>query len=134
MPSQKSAEQYEKMKGFKVMLERTLHFLQVNKSSIQACFREKIPIYERQILSIISSQRRKPSGGPASSSNFSQQHQDSQGLQQHDSHTNQKPQASLPSMYTGVQTSVSGPSLFIHCHCTCLGIHVVIANFMDYHY
>jgi len=60
MPSQKSAEQYEKMKGFKVMLERTLHFLQVNTSSIQPGFKEKIPIYERQILSIVSSQRRKP--------------------------------------------------------------------------
>jgi PAX-interacting protein 1 len=32
MLSQKSTEQYEKMKGFKVMLERTLHFLQVNNS------------------------------------------------------------------------------------------------------
>ena len=83
MPSQKSAEQYEKMKGFKVMLERTLHFLQVNKSSIQPAFREKIPVYERQILSILSSQRRKPvqapgqqtfqqSGGQAPSSNISQ--------------------------------------------------------------
>ena len=79
MPAQKSAEQYEKMKGFKVMLERTLHFLQVNKPG----FREKIPIYERQILSILSSQRRKPvqapglqtfqqSGGQAPSSNISQ--------------------------------------------------------------
>ena len=83
MPSQKSAEQYEKMKGFKVMLERTLHFLQVNTSSIQPGFKEKIPIYERQILSIVSSQRRKPvqapglqtfqhSGGQATSSNISQ--------------------------------------------------------------
>ncbi|XP_066331188.1 mediator of RNA polymerase II transcription subunit 15a-like isoform X1 [Miscanthus floridulus] len=116
MPAQMSAEQYEKMKGFKLMLERTLHFLQVNKSSIQPAFREKIPVYERQILSILSSQRRKPvqapgqqtfqqSGGQAPSSNISQQHQTSQGLQQHDSHTNQMPQASLPSMNTGVQSS-----------------------------
>jgi len=58
MPSQKSAEQYEKMKGFKVMLERTLHFLQVNKSSIQPGFRGKIPIYERQILSFLGASPR----------------------------------------------------------------------------
>ncbi|XP_008677625.1 mediator of RNA polymerase II transcription subunit 15a-like isoform X1 [Zea mays] len=116
MPAQKSAEQYEKMKGFKGMLERTLHFLQVNKSNIHPGLREKIPIYERQILSILSSQRRKPvqapgqqtfqqSSGQAPSSNISQQLQTSQGLQQHDSHTSQMPQASLPSMNTGVQTS-----------------------------
>jgi PAX-interacting protein 1 len=83
MPSQKSAEQYEKMNGFKVMLERMLHFLQVNKSNIQPSFREKIPIYERQIQSILSSQIRKSvqapglqmfqqSGRQAPSSNISQ--------------------------------------------------------------
>jgi hypothetical protein len=104
------------------MLERTLHFLQVNKSNIQPCFREKITIYKRQILSILSSQRRKPvqapglqtfqqSGGQASSSNISQQHQTSQGLQQHDSHTDRKPQASLPSwLYEQRGTD--------HCICT----------------
>ncbi|KAK8451737.1 hypothetical protein SEVIR_6G258400v4 [Setaria viridis] len=116
MPAQKSSDQYEKMKNFKALLERTLHFLQVNKSSIQPGFREKIPIYERQIVNILNSQRRKPvpapgqqqfqqPGGQASGSNISQQHQNSQGLQQHDSHTNQMPQASLPSMSTGVQSS-----------------------------
>lgn len=116
MPPQKSTDQYEKMKGFKALLERTLHFLQFNKSNIQPGLREKIPIYERQIVNILNSQRRKPvqatgqqtfqqSGGQAPSSTISQQHQASQGLQQHDSHTNQMPQASLPSMSTGVQSS-----------------------------
>ncbi|RLM62322.1 hypothetical protein C2845_PM14G20480 [Panicum miliaceum] len=115
MPAQKSSDQYEKMKNFKALLERTLHFLQLNKSSIQPGFREKIPIYEKQIVNILNSQRRKPvqapgqqqfqqSVGQAPSSNISQQQQAS-GLQQHDSHTNQMPQASLPSMSTGVQSS-----------------------------
>ncbi|KAF8654035.1 hypothetical protein HU200_062180 [Digitaria exilis] len=116
MPAQKSSDQYEKMKNFKGLLERTLHVLQVNKSSIQPALREKIPLYERQIVSILSSQRRKPvqasgqqqfqqSGGQAPSSNISQQHQASQGLQHIDSHTNQMSQASLPSMSTAVQSS-----------------------------
>ncbi|RLN04345.1 hypothetical protein C2845_PM13G26340 [Panicum miliaceum] len=115
MPAQKSSDQYEKMKNFKALLERTLHFLQLNKSSIQPGFREKIPIYEKQIVNILNSQRRKPAQAPgqqqfqqsvgqAPSSNISQQQQAS-GLQQHDSHTNQMPQASLPSMSTGVQSS-----------------------------
>ncbi|XP_062191600.1 mediator of RNA polymerase II transcription subunit 15a-like isoform X2 [Phragmites australis] len=116
MLPQKQMDQYERMKGFKVMLERTLHFLQINKSSIQPGFREKIPVYEKQIISILNSQRRKPvqtpgqqsyqqSGGQAPCSNISQQHQASQGLQQHDNHTNQMPQAGLPNMSTGVQSS-----------------------------
>ena len=115
MPAQKSSDQYEKMKNFKASLERTLHFLQLNKSSIQPGLREKIPIYEKQIVNILNFQRRKPvqaqgqqqfqqSVGQAPSSNISQQQQAS-GLQQHDSHANQMPQASLPSMSTGVQSS-----------------------------
>ncbi|XP_072150439.1 uncharacterized protein [Setaria viridis] len=90
MPAQKSSDQYEEMNSFKALLERTLYFLQVNKSSIQPGFREKIPIYERQIVNILNAQRRKPvpapgqqqfqqSGGQASGSNISQQHQTSQG-------------------------------------------------------
>jgi len=116
MPSQKSAEQYEKMKNFNVMLENMLHFLQVNKSSIQPSFRKKIPFYERQIISILSLRKRKPSGGPALSSNISQQHQDSQSLQEHDSHTNQKPQASIPSMYTGGSNSKRKKQNKPRCH------------------
>lgn len=115
VPAQKQSEQYDKMKNFKLMLDRTMQFLQINKSSIQPSLKEKIPAYERQIISILQSQRRKPvqpghqqfpqSGGQAPSSNISQQHQVSQGLQQHDSHANQMPQASLPSMSTGVPSS-----------------------------
>nr|AFP44686.1 hypothetical protein [Eragrostis tef] len=115
MPSQKQTDQYDKMKNFKIMLDRTMQFLQINKSSIQPGLREKIPAYERQIVGILNSQRRKPvqapghqqfpqSGGQPGS-NISQQHQVSQGLQQHDSHANQMPQASLPSMSAGVQSS-----------------------------
>ncbi|KAK3122456.1 hypothetical protein QOZ80_8BG0669810 [Eleusine coracana subsp. coracana] len=115
MLPQKPNDQYDKMKNFKTMLDRTIHFLQINKSSIQPGLKEKIPAYERQIIQILHSQRRKPvqpghqpfpqSGGQGPSSNLSQQHQVSQGLQQHDSHGNQMPQASLQSMSTGVQSS-----------------------------
>ncbi|KQJ94698.1 mediator of RNA polymerase II transcription subunit 15a [Brachypodium distachyon] len=114
IPAQKSSDHYEKMKGFKTLLERILQFLQISKSNIQPAFREKVPQYEKQILSILTSQRRKPlqpqgqqqfqqPAGQAPSSNISQQQQPSQSLQQHDSHTN--PQASLSSMSTGLQSS-----------------------------
>ncbi|KAG8048367.1 hypothetical protein GUJ93_ZPchr0008g13184 [Zizania palustris] len=111
VPPQKQSDQYERMKNFKVMMERTLQVLQMNKSNIQHGLREKIPAYERQIVSILNSQKRRPlqtqgqpqfqqSSGQGPTSNISQQ--PSQGLQQHDNHTNQMPQAS---MSTGLQSS-----------------------------
>uniref|UniRef100_A0ACD5Y1J0 Uncharacterized protein n=1 Tax=Avena sativa TaxID=4498 RepID=A0ACD5Y1J0_AVESA len=117
IPPQKPSEQYERMKAFKLMLERTLQVLQIAKNNIQPALRDKIPNYEKQIISILHSQRRKPvqpqvqqqfqpPAGQAPNSNISQQQQPSQSLQQHDSHTN--PQASLSSMSTGLQSSSAG--------------------------
>ncbi|XP_052164817.1 mediator of RNA polymerase II transcription subunit 15a [Oryza glaberrima] len=115
VPPQKPTEQYEKMKSFKLMLERTMHVLQLNKGNIQPALRDKIPAYERQIISILNSQKRprvqgqqtqfQQSAGQGPTSNIPQQQQPSQGLQQHDNHTNQMPQASMPSMSTGLQSS-----------------------------
>ncbi|CAM0911525.1 unnamed protein product [Alopecurus aequalis] len=114
IPPQKPSDQYERMKSFKVMLERILQVLNMSKSSVQPALRDKVPQYEKQIISILNSQRRKPAqpqvqqqfqppAGQAPNSNISQQQQPSQSLQQHDSHTN--PQASLSSMSTGLQSS-----------------------------
>uniref|UniRef100_A0A3B6RJ95 Uncharacterized protein n=1 Tax=Triticum aestivum TaxID=4565 RepID=A0A3B6RJ95_WHEAT len=114
IPPQKPSEQYDRMKSFKIMLERILQMLQISKSTIQPAMRDKVPQYEKQIISILNSQRRKPvqpqiqqhfqpPAGQAPNSSISQQQQPSQTLQQHDSHTN--PQASLSSMSTGLQSS-----------------------------
>uniref|UniRef100_A0A0D9XB03 Uncharacterized protein n=1 Tax=Leersia perrieri TaxID=77586 RepID=A0A0D9XB03_9ORYZ len=109
---QKQTDQYEKMKSFKGMLERIMSTLQMNKGSIQHGLREKIPVYERQIINILNSQKRprsqgqtqfQQSAGQGPTSNIAQQ--PSQGLQQHDNHTNQIPQASMQSMSTGLQSS-----------------------------
>ncbi|KAE8814346.1 mediator of RNA polymerase II transcription subunit 15a [Hordeum vulgare] len=114
IPPQKPSEQYDRMKNFKTMLGRILHMLQISKSSIQPAMRDKVPQYEKQIISILSSQRTKPvqpqiqqqfqpPAGQAPDSSILQQQQTSQNLQQHDSHTN--PQASLSSKSTGLQSS-----------------------------
>ncbi|KAK3143115.1 hypothetical protein QOZ80_4BG0358580 [Eleusine coracana subsp. coracana] len=77
MPSQKLTDQYEKMKNFKLMLERTLQFLQIDKGCVQLALKDKIPAYERQIVHILNSQKRKPvqafeqSAGQTSSCNTS---------------------------------------------------------------
>jgi hypothetical protein len=60
MPSQKLTEQYEKMKNFKLMLELATQFLQMDKSCVQLALKDKLPAYERQIVNILNSQKRKP--------------------------------------------------------------------------
>ncbi|KAM0923351.1 hypothetical protein ACQ4PT_005643 [Festuca glaucescens] len=111
IPPQELSEQYALMKSFKIMLDRILQVLQISKSAIQPSIRHKVLQYEKQIIRILTSQRRKPvqpqrfqpPAGQASNFNISQQQQPSQSLSQHDSHTN--PQASLSSMSTGLQSS-----------------------------
>ncbi|KAM0844585.1 hypothetical protein ACQ4PT_056946 [Festuca glaucescens] len=114
IPPQETSEQYELLKRFKIMLDRILQVLQISKSAIQPSIRHKVLQYEKQIIRILTSQRRKPvqpqapqrcqpPAGQASNFNISQQQQPSQSLSQHDSHTN--PQASLSSMSTGLQSS-----------------------------
>jgi PAX-interacting protein 1 len=105
MPPQRPPENYERMKSFKIMLDRLLQMLQTSKSTIQPFVRDKVPQYEKQIISILNSQRRKPvqpqvqqqfqppAAGQAPNPNIWQQRQHSQSSQQHYSHTN--PQASL---------------------------------------
>ncbi|XP_051195614.1 uncharacterized protein [Lolium perenne] len=115
IPPQRPSEQYERMKSFKIMLERILQILQISKSTVQPALRDKLPHYEKQIISILNSQRRKPvqpqvqqhfqppAAGQAPNSNSSQQRQPSQSSQKHYSHTN--PQASLSTISTGLQSS-----------------------------
>uniref|UniRef100_A0A8R7RBT3 Mediator of RNA polymerase II transcription subunit 15a n=1 Tax=Triticum urartu TaxID=4572 RepID=A0A8R7RBT3_TRIUA len=58
IPPQISSEQYDRMKSFKTMLERILQMLQIGKSSVQPAMRDKVPRYEKQIISILNSQRK----------------------------------------------------------------------------
>ncbi|GJX85202.1 ATP-dependent DNA helicase PIF1-like protein [Tanacetum coccineum] len=63
LPQQPTNEQLEKLKVFKNLLERFMAFLQIPKQSILAKYKDKLGTYERQIVSIINSNRRKP-GAP----------------------------------------------------------------------
>ncbi|KAF7112029.1 hypothetical protein CFC21_111968 [Triticum aestivum] len=58
IPRQKPSEQYDRMKSFKIMLDRILQVLQMSKSTIQPAMRDKIPQYEKQIITILNSQRK----------------------------------------------------------------------------
>ncbi|XP_011044888.1 PREDICTED: mediator of RNA polymerase II transcription subunit 15a-like isoform X2 [Populus euphratica] len=61
LPQQPKSEQLEKLKVFKVMLERVIAFLQVSKNNITLNFKEKLGFYEKQILGFLNPSRyRKP--------------------------------------------------------------------------
>eukprot|EP00258_Populus_trichocarpa_P037760 XP_024453779.1 mediator of RNA polymerase II transcription subunit 15a isoform X4 [Populus trichocarpa] len=61
LPQQPKSEQLEKLKLFKVMLERLIGFLQVPKNNITPNFKEKLGSYEKQILGFLNPSRyRKP--------------------------------------------------------------------------
>ncbi|KAL8264109.1 hypothetical protein R6Q59_022239 [Mikania micrantha] len=60
LPQQPKNEQFEKLKVFKNMLERFMQFLQIPKQGILANYKDKLGTYEKQIINVINSNRRKP--------------------------------------------------------------------------
>ncbi|KVH91385.1 Coactivator CBP, KIX domain-containing protein [Cynara cardunculus var. scolymus] len=60
LPQQPKNEQLEKLKVFKNMLERFMAFLQIPKHNILANYKDKLGTYEKQIVNVINSNRRKP--------------------------------------------------------------------------
>ncbi|KAH7662808.1 hypothetical protein IHE45_14G012300 [Dioscorea alata] len=66
LPHAKQSEQIEKMKSFKVMLERAISFLEIPKSSIQPTLKEKLPLYQKQISTFLATNR-KPRNLPSQS-------------------------------------------------------------------
>ncbi|ONK63795.1 uncharacterized protein A4U43_C07F19020 [Asparagus officinalis] len=59
VPPGKQSEQHEKLKNFRTMLERMLALLQISKNNISVGMKEKLPIYEKQIMSMVASNRAK---------------------------------------------------------------------------
>ena len=57
LPHQPKSDQLEKLKVFKMMLERLITFLQVSKSNISPSLKEKLGSYEKQILNFINTNR-----------------------------------------------------------------------------
>ncbi|OWM87295.1 hypothetical protein CDL15_Pgr022402 [Punica granatum] len=63
LPQQPKSEQLEKLKIFKVMLERLIAMLQVPKSEIYPSLKDKLPSYERQIVQFLNSNRPRKQQG-----------------------------------------------------------------------
>ncbi|XP_040362342.1 mediator of RNA polymerase II transcription subunit 15a isoform X2 [Rosa chinensis] len=61
LPQQPKSDQLEKLKMFKTMLERLITVLQISKNNITPGLKEKLGLYEKQIINFINTNRaRKP--------------------------------------------------------------------------
>uniref|UniRef100_M4EBE9 Uncharacterized protein n=1 Tax=Brassica campestris TaxID=3711 RepID=M4EBE9_BRACM len=101
LPQQQRSEQFEKLRQFKTMLERMMQFLSVSKSSIMPPLKNKVAIYEKQIVDFVTAHRpRKPvqQGQPPQSQMQPMQQQSSQnGNHSHDGQANTQMQSmSMP--------------------------------------
>ncbi|XP_039165372.1 mediator of RNA polymerase II transcription subunit 15a-like [Eucalyptus grandis] len=57
LPLQPKSDQLDKLKNFKLMLERVIAILQVNKADIVPSFKEKLVHYDKQIRNFINTNR-----------------------------------------------------------------------------
>ncbi|KAK9156582.1 hypothetical protein Scep_003156 [Stephania cephalantha] len=112
----KIMDQIEKLKMMKVMLERSMAFLQVSKNNMPHSYREKLGQYEKQILSFVNMNRPKRtlqqgqqqihplSGHPLSLQQQQQQQQQQLQQQQQQQLQQQQPQQQqLPSQTSQLQ-------------------------------
>ncbi|KAK9077744.1 hypothetical protein SSX86_006081 [Deinandra increscens subsp. villosa] len=60
LPQQPRNEQLEKLKVYKNMMERLMQFLQIPKHRILIGYKDKLGTYEKLIINVINSNRRKP--------------------------------------------------------------------------
>ncbi|XP_020593123.1 mediator of RNA polymerase II transcription subunit 15a-like [Phalaenopsis equestris] len=122
LPHAKQSENFEKLRRFKMFLERVLALLQISKSSITIKVKEKLPYYEKQISGLLSTNRR-PRLVPVQQQGQQQlqhpvghapQHQPSQVLpvQQHENHGNQAHQLNMTVSITTIELEV--PSRMQH--------------------
>ncbi|KAM1276369.1 hypothetical protein ACFX13_029600 [Malus domestica] len=64
LPQQPKSEQLEKLKMFRTMLERLISILQVSKSNISPGLKDKLGLYEKQIVNFINTNRPRKQGPP----------------------------------------------------------------------
>ncbi|CAH1427619.1 unnamed protein product [Lactuca virosa] len=98
---QPKSEQLEKLKVFKNMLERFMAFLQIQKHNILVSYKDKLTTYEKQIVHIITSNRRRPA--PT-------QQQPPPFMQSQSQQTHGNPMTSQMQTVNLQQTSLSGGS------------------------
>ncbi|XP_076910671.1 mediator of RNA polymerase II transcription subunit 15a-like [Bidens hawaiensis] len=119
LPQQPKNEQLDKLKMFRTMLERYMHFLQIPKHAILPNFKDKLGVYEGHIIQVINSNKRKPVGPqqqaqalpPAHMQSMQQSQQTHSQLTQvlsHETQTNL--QSNMAPMQANIMGNLSGGS------------------------
>jgi PAX-interacting protein 1 len=68
----RGGDQVEKMKQFKMVLERMMAVLQLGKQNLQIGLKDKLPLYEKQILNILQNHKKVPQQQPQSGASSDQ--------------------------------------------------------------
>ncbi|XP_074274402.1 mediator of RNA polymerase II transcription subunit 15a isoform X2 [Silene latifolia] len=123
LPQQPKIDQIEKLRVFKHMLERLMQVLQITKSNILLSHREKLPSFEKQIVTLLNSNRPRklvPSNMPPQLPSMQQSHSLVPQAQSHDvvnpplqsmnfpGSISTIQQSSMPSLQQGSIPSLSG--------------------------
>ncbi|KAK4483588.1 hypothetical protein RD792_010787 [Penstemon davidsonii] len=86
LPQQPKNEQLDKLRFFKIMLERLIIFLRTNKNEIQPNYKEKIAGVEKQILNILNSNSNRPRKHVLPQGQIPQSHMHAMQQSQHPQH------------------------------------------------
>ncbi|RYR40681.1 hypothetical protein Ahy_A09g046424 isoform E [Arachis hypogaea] len=89
LPNQPKSDQLEKLKVFKLMLERIIAFLQVSKGSILPNYKDKMSSYEKQIINFINTNRPRKAPGQLPPTHIHSMSQSQSQVTQVQSHENQ---------------------------------------------
>ncbi|XP_026450433.1 mediator of RNA polymerase II transcription subunit 15a-like isoform X1 [Papaver somniferum] len=117
LPQPPKSEQIERLKIFKDMLDKMMRFLNLPKTSAIPSLKDKLPLYEKQILNFLSSNRAWNPGPlqqqiqptvvlPLSIQQQQQQQQHQQLQQQQHQQLQQQQQQQLPS--TSIDAAITG--------------------------
>ncbi|XP_078181050.1 mediator of RNA polymerase II transcription subunit 15a-like [Carex rostrata] len=97
VPPNARGEQIEKMKHYKMVLECMMAGLQLSKNSVQIGLKDKLSVYEEQIVSILQNHKKAPqqqpqAGAPSDQLHFPALQQSQPGLQSQEPPQQQQPQ------------------------------------------
>ncbi|KAG0470380.1 hypothetical protein HPP92_017080 [Vanilla planifolia] len=110
MPHSKQSANYERLKNFKIFLEQIMAILQIPKNNIPISLKEKLPMYESHINSLLSSRKSKvmplQQPGQLQLQHQLQSSQVSQ-VQQHDGMGNQVQQINMPGSVTSMHSATA---------------------------
>ncbi|XP_078182848.1 mediator of RNA polymerase II transcription subunit 15a-like [Carex rostrata] len=115
-PNAKGGEQIERMKHFKMVLERMMTVLQLGKDKMQIGLKDKLSLYEKQILSILQNHKKAPqqqpqAGAPSDQPHFPGLQQSQPSLQSQQLPQQQQPQQMNPPQMVGSRAAIGSSNM-----------------------